>query len=121
MPGFDHTPHELLRLLAEEIRLRILCLLQVHEELCVCDMVDILKLPQPTVSRHLMLLKQAGLLRVRRTQPWAYYSLDRGDDVLWNVAQGLLAVMRTRSPQIARDIELAGSIRRPNCVGREST
>lgn len=60
--------------LGEEIRLRILALL-LDEELCVCDLVAVLQLPQSTVSRHLAHLKKCGWIRDRRVGVWIYYSL----------------------------------------------
>lgn len=63
--------------LAEEIRLRILALLLAGEELCVCDLMAVLQLPQSTVSRHLAHLKNAGWLRDRREGVWSYYALNQ--------------------------------------------
>ena len=44
-------------------------------ELCVCDLIAVLQLPQSTVSRHLAYLKNAGWLRDRRKGVWIHYSL----------------------------------------------
>lgn len=44
-------------------------------ELCVCDLVELLGLPQPKVSQHLMLLRSAGLVEARRERRFAYYRL----------------------------------------------
>jgi ArsR family transcriptional regulator len=62
------------RAFADPIRLRILNLIQ-DGELCVCDLVVALKLPQPTVSRHLSYLRRAGLVRVRQERSWNFYEL----------------------------------------------
>jgi len=61
--------------LADETRLRILALL-TRGELCVCDMVAVLELPQSTVSRHLSYLKNAGLVTDRRQGLWVHYKLN---------------------------------------------
>jgi ArsR family transcriptional regulator len=61
--------------LEEETRLRIMALLLDAEELCVCDFMAVLQLPQSTVSRHLSLLKNAGWLSDRRAGVWIHYSL----------------------------------------------
>ncbi len=61
--------------LEEDTRLRILALLMEAGELCVCDLIAILKMPQSTVSRHLSHLKNAGWLQDRREGVWIYYSL----------------------------------------------
>lgn len=66
---------------ADPTRLRILNLLAAGE-LCVCDVVDILALPQPTVSRHLGLLRRAGLVSATRLWKFAHYRLaEPGDPV----------------------------------------
>jgi ArsR family transcriptional regulator len=49
--------------------------LLLRGELCVCDLVSILRVPQPTASRHLSYLRRAGLVRVRQERSWKYYSL----------------------------------------------
>lgn len=65
---------ELLKALTDETRLRILALLG-QGELCVCDLIAVLQLPQSTVSRHLALLKNAGWVCDRRQGLWMYYHL----------------------------------------------
>jgi ArsR family transcriptional regulator len=60
--------------LSDETRLRILALL-TQGELCVCDLMAVLQLPQSTVSRHLAYLRNAGLLTDRREGVWMYYRI----------------------------------------------
>jgi ArsR family transcriptional regulator len=62
------------RAFSDPTRLRILRLLQ-GGECCVGDLVTILQVPQPSVSRHLAYLKRAGLVAVRKAGLWKYYSL----------------------------------------------
>ena len=64
----------LFRAFADETRLRILNLLS-RRELCVCDIIDAMKVPQSKVSRHLAYLKAAGLVTDRRNGKWRHYSL----------------------------------------------
>jgi ArsR family transcriptional regulator len=59
---------------ADETRLRILNLL-CERELCVCDICEVLGTIQPKVSRHLAVLREAGLVRVRREKKWKFYRL----------------------------------------------
>jgi ArsR family transcriptional regulator len=66
----------LFRGFADPTRIRILNLL-VAGELCVCDLVDLLKTPQSTVSRHLRYLHRAGLVEVDRDWKFAHYRLAR--------------------------------------------
>ena len=61
--------------LSDPIRLRIILLLQAEGELCVCDLMAILKLPQSTVSRHLAYLKRSCWVDTRRQGLWMNYSL----------------------------------------------
>ncbi len=63
--------------LADETRLRLILLLQGRAELCVCDLMHALDMPQSTVSRHLAYLKKNGWLDDRRGGVWMYYSLKR--------------------------------------------
>ena len=65
------------RAFADETRLRILSLLAREKELCVCDIQDVLGLPQPKISRHLAYLRDSGLVAVRRDGLWKHYSLSK--------------------------------------------
>ena len=66
-----------LKALSDPIRLRIVLLLQAEGELCVCDLMAVLKLPQSTVSRHLAYLKRSCWVDIRRDGVWMYYSLSQ--------------------------------------------
>jgi ArsR family transcriptional regulator len=59
---------------SDETRLRILHLL-LKGELCICELMEVLNLPQSNVSRHMAYLKNAGLVDDRREAVWVYYSL----------------------------------------------
>jgi ArsR family transcriptional regulator len=65
----------LFKSLEDETRLRIMSLLLDAGELCVCDLITVLQLPQSTVSRHLAILKNAGWLKDRRAGIWIHYSI----------------------------------------------
>lgn len=65
---------EVLRVLAEPIRWRIVGLLAA-EELCVCHLVDELGVPQPLVSHHLRILREARLVETEKWRYWTYYRL----------------------------------------------
>jgi len=64
--------------LSDETRLKILKLLE-KGELCVCEIVSALNMVQPKVSFHLGVLKEAGLVRIKRKGKWILYSLDDSD------------------------------------------
>lgn len=65
-------------LLAHPIRVQILDLLRRSAgEVCVCDLEAALPVKQPTVSHHLRLLREAGLIDCERRGHWAYYFIQR--------------------------------------------
>jgi ArsR family transcriptional regulator len=64
----------LFRAFADRTRLRILHML-ADGELCVCDIVGVLGVPQPKASRHLAYLRRAGLVTARKEGLWSYYRL----------------------------------------------
>jgi ArsR family transcriptional regulator len=76
--------------LADVNRLRILNLL-MHGELCVCDIQYVLDSPQPNVSRHLIYLKNSGLVEDRREGPRMYYRIPESAG---GVRQQLFAFLR---------------------------
>ena len=77
----------LFRGFADPTRIRILNLL-VAGEMCVCDLVELLDLPQPTVSRHLAYLRESGLVEYRRSSNYAHYRLSEpGNHVHRNLIQ----------------------------------
>ena len=61
--------------LADPTRVSIVNRLAAGEECCVCDLTDTFDLSQPTVSHHLRILRDAGLVEVERRGTWAYYRL----------------------------------------------
>jgi ArsR family transcriptional regulator len=65
--------------LADPVRLRVLSILAAAPdgEVCVCDLVTPLDRSQPTVSHHLKVLSDAGLVHGDRRGRWVWYSLDR--------------------------------------------
>lgn len=70
------------RALGDETRLKMLWLLFHHEELCVCDFMEVLQITQSKASRHLRNLFHAGLVSDRRIGTWSYYTLRSLDDEL---------------------------------------
>jgi ArsR family transcriptional regulator, arsenate/arsenite/antimonite-responsive transcriptional repressor len=65
---------KLFRALGDETRVRMVALLS-HGELCVCHIEKALELSQPNVSRHLGILRMAGVVAARRDGTWVYYKL----------------------------------------------
>ncbi len=82
MPGAPPLPAEQaealaarFKALADPTRVAILNCLARAGEACVCNLVDGFELSQPTVSHHLKLLREAGLIEAERRGTWAYYRL----------------------------------------------
>src|SRR5512134_825820 len=88
-PSLDAAP-SLFRALADRTRLRIVNLL-ARGSLCVCAIQRILNQPQSSVSRHLALLRSAGLIRDRRDGMRTFYALTPWDSSL---ARAVLAAIR---------------------------
>jgi ArsR family transcriptional regulator len=65
----------LFKAIADPVRLRLLSLIACHEggEACVCDLTGAFELTAPTISHHLKVLKQAGLIDSQRRGTWVYY------------------------------------------------
>jgi ArsR family transcriptional regulator len=84
-----------LKALADPARLRLLSLVAAHEggEACVCDLTEPVGLTQPTVSHHLKVLVDAGLLSRDKRGVWAYYALVPG------ALDALADVLRTPVPR----------------------
>ena len=67
----------LVKALADPVRLRLLSLVASHQdgEACVCDLNDAFDLSQPTISHHLKVLNEVGLLDRTKRGVWVYYSI----------------------------------------------
>lgn len=74
------TEHTIFKALADPTRLRIVVLL-TRRDMCVCDLTEVLSLPQSTVSRHMGILKSAGLVSDTRQGRWVHYSLESGSPI----------------------------------------
>lgn len=61
--------------LADPTRVAIVNALSATDEVCVCNLTDAFELSQPTISHHLKILRDAGLVNYTRRGTWAYYRL----------------------------------------------
>lgn len=87
-------PNVFFSALSNDVRLRCLILLVKEQELCVCEFTHALGIAQPAVSRHLALLREAGIVLDRREGLWIHYRLHPdlpqwASDVLEATAQGI--------------------------------
>ncbi|MFL5839169.1 MAG: ArsR/SmtB family transcription factor [Thermoleophilaceae bacterium] len=68
---------ETIRALAHPIRLELIAQIAARGPLCTCHLQDSLPYSQPTISKHLGVLRQAGLIRGRRDGRWVYHTVDQ--------------------------------------------
>jgi ArsR family transcriptional regulator len=94
------------RALSESHRLRAYAALQ-SGEMCVCEIIELLGLAPSTVSRHMAVLHQAGLVQSRKSGRWIHYRRTAPAEMPGEVRSLLRALMRSieEAPQIRRDRE----------------
>lgn len=97
-----HAP--LLRALGDEGRLRIVSRLATSDgPMCVCDLMTGIDLSQPTISHHLKVLKDAGVVRSERRGSWVYYTLELA--ILGSLAELITALAPTVGTRAAAEAE----------------
>ena len=85
----------LLKAIADPYRLTMLATLAANEhDVCVCDFTDALPLNQPTVSHHLRILRESGLITSERRGTWVYYQL--APDAFERIGDALGIVFRRK-------------------------
>lgn len=102
------------RAFSDKTRLRILNMLTVGE-LCVCDLVEVLDVPQPKASRHLAYLRRVGLVSSRKEGYWSYYRLaDKRTALQSKLLEGL-ACCSAEMPEFAQDLKTVKTKCGSNC------
>jgi len=71
---------KILKALSDESRIRIISLLGARRDLCVCEITKVIELSQPTISSHLKLLENAGLIVYKKDGLWVNYNINPGLD-----------------------------------------
>jgi ArsR family transcriptional regulator len=96
----------LFKSLSEPVRLRILNLLiHAEHEICVCDLITVLAVPQSVISRHLAYLRKADLVNARREGVWMHYSINPTLSALpYSILQALEAYTQT-NPILTNDLQ----------------
>jgi ArsR family transcriptional regulator, arsenate/arsenite/antimonite-responsive transcriptional repressor len=118
----DTAPQQvdlMFRAFCDRTRLRILSLL-LDGELCVGDIVKILQVPQPRVSRHLTNLKKSGLVVTRKTGLWVHYSLATPESEFHRQLLDCAVTCFKEVPEIKSDNARAAKIRKSGgcCPGK---
>jgi DNA-binding transcriptional ArsR family regulator len=87
---------KLLSIAGNDVRLKILFLLNTEEELCPCDLADILKMSVPAISQHIRKMKDAGIISSRRDGQTLYYSLNTDEtEVLNSIFKSIELIKKT--------------------------
>ncbi len=102
--------NRMFRAFSDPTRLRILHLLR-GGELCVCDLVEILKVPQSTASRHLAYLRKAGLITGHKNGYWTFYRLTPSRTSFHTKLLECLDTCFRNVPDLSRDAARATKIR----------
>lgn len=113
-----HPVNQMFRALSDRTRLRVLHLLRDRDELCVCDLVRVLGVPQPKVSRHLAYLRKAGLVTTRKQGLWAYYALAPARTPFHQKLLDCLSCCLGDVPELVRDAKMLDDVR-CDCGGDE--
>lgn len=102
----------LLKTLADPTRLKLLKLV-LQEELCVCELQEVLQISQPAVSQHIAKLKTAGVIKERRAGMWTFY---QGDTQRLNAVLGAFSAFLQTDPvdipDMAAEVERRATLNR---------
>jgi ArsR family transcriptional regulator len=96
------SAERLFQALGDATRLRILGLL-LAGEVCVCDIHESLRIPQPKASRHLAYLRRAGLVETRRQGLWVYYRLAEASDPVLSTLRAVVRHALGHVDEVRRD------------------
>jgi ArsR family transcriptional regulator len=97
------TTLQLFKALGDRNRLRIVAALNRHDELCACQITELLQVTGATASRHLSVLQHAGLVESRKEGRWVYYRLTQPGNMA-PVSQWLEQTF-TESDQLQQDAQ----------------
>jgi ArsR family transcriptional regulator len=111
---------KVMKALSDPNRVKILKMLQ-HQSLCVCEMQAVLDIAQPTVSSHLRLLEDAGLVHSRKNGLWVSYFISDGSRSPYVASLlGNLKHWLKDEPEISRLIASLSDLNRENIMRRQS-
>ncbi len=109
-------PLTILKALSDRNRLRIVAALRKQTELCACQITEMLQVTGATVSRHMGILVQAGLVESRKVGRWIFFWLKDSPDVDSQAILIWLEESLKKSPEIENDRRELGAIL---AVGKE--
>jgi len=82
---------ELFKVLSDETRIRIINLIRV-QDLCVCELVEILELSQPKISKHIAKLRSINLVNADRNEQFIYYSLNKDNENYIKILDSIFSI-----------------------------
>ncbi len=89
---------KVLKLLGDKTRLSIISILKIRE-CCVCELLEVFDMSQPSISQHLRKLKDAGLVKEERKGQWVYYSLN-SQNYIYGMIEEILKHIPEQSEQV---------------------
>src|ERR1700733_7923094 len=101
-----NDPVSVFQSLGDPVRWRIIQLIR-KEALCVCEVAEILDMPQSSVSSHLQVLRKAGLLESERCEKWIYYRAARKARAMLEMAARFFEPHPTLDAVLTRDVKKA--------------
>ncbi len=97
---------DLLKVLSDPTRLRLAVALSLNGETCVCNLADGLAEPEYKISRHLAVMRSAGIVEVRRDGTWMHYRLAQPknhiEECLWDCFRDYLSADRSMAATLRR-------------------
>ncbi len=103
------------KVLADETRLRCLALIYENQELCVCELIHSLALPQSKISRHLSTIRLHNVINHRREGQWVLYSVNPElSQIKQNIIESSVKELRSTQPYIDDRKRLLNMENRPS-------
>lgn len=109
---------KIIKALADKNRLRIVYLLNEKQDLCVCEITDIIGLSQPTISSHLKLLENAGLIESDKDGLWVNYNINRQADLFSRRSIEMICKDLKKDKQAISDVKKLKAIDRDKICRR---
>jgi ArsR family transcriptional regulator, arsenate/arsenite/antimonite-responsive transcriptional repressor len=111
---------KIIKALADENRARIINLLKNKKDICVCEITRIIGLAQPTISSHLKLLENAGLIESNKNGLWVNYNIVKSLDLFSSEFIEMLCKNIENDKQIKADEQMVKKINRETICRKQA-
>jgi ArsR family transcriptional regulator len=88
---------ELFKVLSDDTRLRIIHLLY-HQDLCVCELVELMDESQPKISKHIAKIRSIDLVKTNRNEQFIYYALNKDNETLMQILTPIIDIVKNQHP-----------------------